>query len=671
FIWAVSPLAISLGRAVYLDNLAVVWLLAGLVLVCSPTHRLSAMLGAALCFGVAVLTKETMLLFVPMVAWLVWIKTSQKTRRYALAVFGAVFGLVVSTYVLLAIVRGELIPGPGHVSLWEGVKFQLWQRESSGSITDPSSLKRHTLDEWLRLDPLLPLLAAPIGLSALLFRRLRPYALGLLILVVMVLRPGYLPVPFVIAALPLIALLAAGVGEEGVRWLRRTASTTSVSGRRVRTAAALAAAFAASVVATVWLPSHQTALTADEDAPMRQAQEWITDNVPVDDRLIVDDAMWVDLVSEGRDRHNVIWSYKVDTDEQVKSLAPDGWADYEWVISTPSMRANNPGQGVLTDAMAHAQPVATFESGGGRVDVLRVDTSESGRRIPPATPAAGVQVAGRLDRDSDRDAVATLQTGIVDQRVVATLGLLAAMEPVVLESIPVVAEQEEIAGTPRRELRLSGPRHDLQRLAAFLERQRSPFDVEFAEVTNSRLAVRFPARATDVGLGADPVTAGPPASVRIADMRQGHAPDRLEFVRLDGAPGGSLRPVAGTTSDYRSMAPGTYVMTTVGDRDGVPMMRQSFTLAAGQTYTLALFSAGETGEVAAQLAPDRPDPGTAVRLLHAAAATGPMTLSLATPGGSTVLADDASYGLITGYGPQPAGRYDAVITADGREWRRP
>ncbi|PRC59719.1 glycosyl transferase, partial [Mycobacterium sp. ITM-2017-0098] len=42
FIWAVSPLAISLGRAVYLDNLAVVWLLAGLVLVCSPTHRLSA-----------------------------------------------------------------------------------------------------------------------------------------------------------------------------------------------------------------------------------------------------------------------------------------------------------------------------------------------------------------------------------------------------------------------------------------------------------------------------------------------------------------------------------------------------------------------------------------------------------------------------------------------------
>jgi hypothetical protein len=36
-----------------------------------------------------------------------------------------------------------------------------------------------------------------------------------------------------------------------------------------------------------------------------------------------------------------------------------------------------------------------------------------------------------------------------------------------------------------------------------------------------------------------------------------------------------------------------------------------------------------------------------------------------------MLADNASYGLITGYAPQSAGPYDAVITANGREWHRP
>ena len=67
---------------------------------------------------------------------------------------------------------------------------------------------------------------------------------------------------------------------------------------------------------------------------MRQAQQWIEQNVPKTDRLIVDDAFWVDLVRDGRDRRNVVWAYKVDTDEQVQGWAPDGWTDYEWVVST-------------------------------------------------------------------------------------------------------------------------------------------------------------------------------------------------------------------------------------------------------------------------------------------------------------------------------------------------
>jgi hypothetical protein len=36
-----------------------------------------------------------------------------------------------------------------------------------------------------------------------------------------------------------------------------------------------------------------------------------------------------------------------------------------------------------------------------------------------------------------------------------------------------------------------------------------------------------------------------------------------------------------------------------------------------------------------------------------------------------VLANQAGYGLITGYAPVPGGRYDAVVSAHGREWRQP
>ncbi|KAA0108950.1 glycosyltransferase family 39 protein [Mycolicibacterium sp. P1-5] len=670
-IMAVSPLAISLSRSVYLDNLAVAWLLAALVAISSPRHRLSAMFGAAICFGMSVLTKETMLLFVPMVAWLVWIKTAPATRRYALAVFAAVTGLVIGTYVLMAIVRGELLPGPGHVSLWDGIKFQLWQREAGGALGDPQSLKRHTIDEWLRLDPVVPLMAAPIALGGLLVDRLRPYAFGLLTLVLMVVRPGYLPVPFVIAAIPLLALLCAGIGEQCVARSRGFARELSAHSHLTRSAAVTAAVFAGALVLTLWWPGYRTTLLTADDAPMSQAQQWVSDNVPKDDRLIVDDAIWVDLVRDGRERQNVVWSYKLDTDQQVQSWAPHGWADYEWVVSTPSMRANMTEHGVLNDAISHARPVATFGSSGNQVDILRVDAdSPPSGRVPPSVPAFGVQVAARLDGTSNPEAVAALQSGAVDQRVVAALAVLSAVQPVALQSISSTAA-EDVAGTPAREFAITGPADRLSAYAVFLRDQKLPFKPDAVELTDAGLTVRFPAHGQEVGLGTNPApVATGTAAVRVVDTRLDTSPDRLEFVRLDGGCGGSAPTHA---PDYRSMAAGSYVVATVSDHGGMPVMRQAFTLKPGSTYTLALFSGAKPNEVAAQLAPDGPPaPGATVRLMQAAHATGTVKLSMNAPGGApTVLADNASYGLITGYGSQPPGPSDAVISADGREWHRP
>ncbi|HEV7851243.1 MAG TPA: glycosyltransferase family 39 protein [Mycobacterium sp.] len=676
-IYAVSPLAISLSRSVYLDNLAVAWLLGALVLICSPKHRLSAMFGGAICYGVAVLTKETLLLFVPMLAYLVWIKTAPATRRYALAVFAAVFGVVVSTYILMAVLRGELVPGPDHVSLWDGIKFQLWQRADGGAISDPGSLKRHTIDGWLQLDPVLPLLAAPIALFALFVERLRPFAIGLVILVVTIVRPGYLPVPFVITALPLMALLAAGVGEVGLARLRRATRAPSAYARHLRTAAVAAAALVASIVVSLWLPSYHSVLAQDDDAPMREAQQWITENVPKGDRLIVDDAMWADLIRDGRDRRNVIWSYKVDTDEQVQAWSPDGWADYEWVVSTASMRANMPPDGVLTDAVSHAKPAALFGSSGRRIELLRVDPgSASSKPASPAAPTFGTQVAARLDPRSNPDAVAALQSRRVDQRVVAVLSVLATTEPIVLQNISAIAD-EEVAGTPRRTFTLTGPAEHLSGLATFFRRQEGPFAVESAEIADGALTVRFPVGGTDITLADNPPPApAGDASLRVADMRRTPAADRLEFLRIDGTAAGSLDPGgAPNPSYYRSMPAGTYTLMTIRDGGG-PVLRQAFTLTAGMSYTLTLFSGADSTEIAAQLAPDGPPGGPAagptLRLLQAAADAGPVKLALAPPGGEpTVLADNASYGLVTGYAPLAPGHYDAVVTAGGREWHRP
>jgi hypothetical protein len=673
-IYAASPLSISLSRTVYLDNLAIAWLMAALVLICSPRHRLSAMFGAATCFGVAVLTKETMLLFVPMVVWLVWTKTVPATRRYALAVFATVFAMVVSTYILMAVVRGELVPGPGHVSLWQGIKFQLWERAGGGAITDPGSLKRHTLTEWLQLDLALPILAVPIALAGLLVERLRPFAVGLATLIAIIVRPGYLPVPLIISALPLTALLAAGTGEVALRYLLQSEPAARL--HRFRGPALSAGVLVISIVVSLWLPTFHAVLHTDDDASMQQAQQWISQNVPKGDRLIADDAIWVDLIREGRERRDVVWAYKVDTDEQVRAWAPKGWASYDWIVSTPSTRANVPKAGVLTDAIAHAQPAATFGSGGTRVDVLRVDNF-SPKPVMPAAPAFGTQLAARLTDSANPDALGVLQSRTVDQRVLAALAVISATEPVRLEAIPAM-DGEQIAGTPRREVILTGPRKQLNDLAAFFERQAGPFAVESAAVTSRGLEVRFPLRTKDIGLsaGGGPPQ-GDPAALRVADMRRGQPAEQVDLVRIDGTSAGSLSATPDANpSAYHSVPAGTYVVTTHADGH-TPVIRQVLTLDPAAPYTLTLFTGAESGDVTAELAPDGPPAGppgkSAVRLVNAASAQGSVKLELtpATGGDPIVLANDAGYGLITGYAPLPGGQYTAVVTANGKQWQQP
>ena len=679
-VFALSPLAISLSRTVYLDNLATAWMLGALVLLCSPRYHLSAMFGAATCFGIAVLTKETMLLLLPMFAWLVWTRTAPVTRRYALAVFVAVFGVVLSTYVLMAVLRGELIPGPGHVSLWDGVRFQLWERTPGGALDDPYSLTRHTIDEWLHLDAALPFLAVPIALAALFVRRLRPFAVGLVILIATILRPGYLPVPFILSALPLTALLAAGTGEVVLRYLFRTVEQRSVGLRRLRVPALAAGALVVSIAVSLWLPTYHGLMESDVDASMRQTQQWIEQNVPKSDRLIVDDAFWLDLIRDGRDRRNVVWAYKVDTDEQVQGWAPRGWTDYEWVVSTASLRANMPPTGVLTDAVAHSQPAATFGSGGTRVEVLRVDNGSPTSKPPsPAAPAFGGQLAARLAGATDPDVLAVLQSRTVDQRVLATLAVIAATQPVRVEDISTI-EGEDGTGTPRRDITLTGPRDRLQGVASFFERQVGPFAVQSVDLTAKGLRVRFPLRTRDIGLSAGPAPAqaSGPAALRVADLRRSRSAEQLNFVRIDGTAAGSLETSDDANpSSYRSMPAGTYVVVTNRPGGGDPLIRQVLTLDPGVTYTLALFSAAESSQVAVQLAPDGPPtgptPDSAVRMLHAASAAGSVYLALVAPGmvEPMVLTNQAGYGLITGYAAVPAGQYEAVVSANGREWRQP
>lgn len=455
-LFGVSPLAVQFHRSVYLDNIATPWLLAAFVLALAPRRQLLAYAGAGAAFAVAVLSKETTALFLPFLAWQMWRGAARSTRRYSLSVAAAVFVLVTSGYLLLAAVKGELLPGAGRSSLWSGVFFQLFGRASSGSLFDPTSLSAATFHQWWALDPVF-IAAAPVAaLVALRDRRLWPLATAFLFLVVFMLRPGYLPVPYVIALLPLGALLVVGAVQASLRAYRSRRSRTR---RRVGVAVTVVAtALLIGVAAPLWFVQLRGQLRADLDQPMADATAWIEQNVPRDSRLVVDDSMWVDLVRAGFDRDDVVWYYKVDTDPAVEELAPDGWTDYDYVVSTNSLRTFPDGFPIVAQAMANSTPVAVFGSGDQQVQVLRVDPAGEAaaqaalQAQQAARQAAGAQLAQNPQLDLAGPARDLVSGGRLDGRAMSTLSVAAAaVGPLTVSDVPPVPGEDDTV-LPRRQV---------------------------------------------------------------------------------------------------------------------------------------------------------------------------------------------------------------------------
>lgn len=450
-----APLAVQFHRTVYLDNIATVWILAALVLATVRSRQLAGFMLAAVAAAVAVLTKETYLLLTPFVAWMMIRNARPGIRRYTLAASGAIFVLIGLSYLVFALVKGELMPGPDRTSLWDAIAFQLAERDASGSLADPGSLVRESVDVWVALSPAF-LAAGVIAMVGGLFSRtLRPIAAALLLLVLMIVRPGgYVPVPHVVAMLPLMAVLVPAVAF--LAWRRLGRSVLRARAPRIAVGVVALALVAAVVVPQSALQWRGQVLS-DANVPMRSATQWVEQNVPRDHRLIVDDAMWVDLYRAGFARENVVWYYKVDTDPAVIAQNPNSWRDADWVITTDSM-LTIPGQFPrVSAAIENSVVVAAFGEGDERVEIRRVQpegieaADETIAAETASRTAFGNQLAANPNLVVQQGADA-LAAGLVDPRAQLLLADLAVRGETVVSELPEVNGEE---GQTRRTLVLT------------------------------------------------------------------------------------------------------------------------------------------------------------------------------------------------------------------------
>jgi cellulose synthase/poly-beta-1,6-N-acetylglucosamine synthase-like glycosyltransferase len=390
-LFALSPVGLFFHRGVFLDNPATAWALAAFVLALTPRRRVWAFAGSGACFAASVLSKETTLVLLPALLVAAAQNADPRTRRYCLALFASFLSLIGIAYPLYATLKGELLPGQGHVSLIGTATDMLFLRRQSGSIFAPHSVAHATIQFWLHLDPWLlgaALLLSPVALAR---RNTRAVALAYLIQVAMVLRPGYLPNMFVIAFLPFAALVAAGGAEVVIRFLidrlngglpdRRRSHPTVLSTPVVLATLALLLGVSALVgvhVGLRWWHEDRMAMTTRLDGPPRDAGRWLIHNVGHKKLLIVTDDFWIYLIEHGFDSHpvrggfnsrRVVSYWPLDYDPAVKRYFPRGWHEFNYIVSTYAMRVTAIYTPTTAKALKYSRVVARFGQGPQAIEI--------------------------------------------------------------------------------------------------------------------------------------------------------------------------------------------------------------------------------------------------------------------------------------------------------------
>ena len=311
FLFNFSPLAIYYQRMILLDNIMVFWVLLSIYLLIRGRHGLFTGLWSGLAFGVGVITKENAIFFAPTIFYLLIRTTRQDSnRRFALTFWLFASAVPVVGYILLATLKGELLPAQlslsltrppqGHVSLLYELWFQVHRNE--GSLFAPGGFL-HVL--WLPKDPYLLGIGTVAMLACLVIgwreRKQNPALLvagTLAFEIAFYLGRGSVILDFyVLPLIPTYALCTGLVADRAAR--RLPASTARVA---VPIACALAGALLIAPSGGYVLKhgqQHQLQLADQYYLPLTYLQldqiAWIRQHIPRTDKIITDDDIWVAL----------------------------------------------------------------------------------------------------------------------------------------------------------------------------------------------------------------------------------------------------------------------------------------------------------------------------------------------------------------------------------------
>jgi 4-amino-4-deoxy-L-arabinose transferase-like glycosyltransferase len=367
-IFSLSPLCITYQRQVLLDNVATFWLLLSLLFLVVGNSRLLFIVLSAISFGIALLSKEVLLLFFPAMIYAVWLHTTRFQRKFALVAFTYSVIAIGSSFVLMAFLRGELLPTGilpwdhhPHLNLFSTYIGQIQRGQNQGNMSV-------AWNAWTGLDSYLVMLS----LAAMLFnlvagwwnRKLLLLALLSISFSLLFLRNGVTFPFYIIPLLPLGAMNIAAMITVSARWIGKLMRFELLQAALIFLFIAGAIVYDAQISNTIY--------TTNLTSPQTKALAWIRNNVPHNAVVVINSYFFTDLHEEGGagvgdgaiyPYAHVYWNVGFDPEIHDKLLRND-WNRIDYIVTDELMLRDiehlHGGMDLVNAALQNASLVANF-----------------------------------------------------------------------------------------------------------------------------------------------------------------------------------------------------------------------------------------------------------------------------------------------------------------------
>ncbi len=390
-IFSLSPLSITFQREVLLDNFTTFWFLLSFYLVVISKSRLLYIVSAAISFGFAFLSKEIIIVLLPVMIYAVWLYSARFQRTFTLVAFTYIVIAICSCYVLLAVLKGELFPYSWHLpwdhhphlSLLDTYIWQAGRGQGEGNIID-------SWNAWIKADPLLIALGIiPTAFNLIVgwwSRKHLLLSLFALCFWVLLLRGGVVIAFYIIPLIPLIALNTALAVNTLAHWIGQFIRLNLA---RVMLIFVVIAAIVPYDIQHVLNPYNP--FTLHPSAVEQDALVWIRNHVSRRAVIVINSNIYVDLheqngegVGDGTTYPyaHVYWNVGFDPALHDKFL--DGnWDRIDYIVADSVMlkdiKTNGGGMEIISQALTHSVlQVAFFGDDYEFIQIYQVIHKEAG-----------------------------------------------------------------------------------------------------------------------------------------------------------------------------------------------------------------------------------------------------------------------------------------------------